>query len=154
MTRRSVSLLGLVACSALHGAAALVVPLSGWTPIAGDASRWQDAGGACLIREDRYGQAFPQLSTQAQATATANRLRASLLARGLSEVVTQPVERQGGGWAVLAAYGYHEGGVTYRVSQLFTSQSGILHTVSGSSALNNTSTCAAAMREFIRYSAN
>lgn len=136
------------------GASALVVPLKGWTPIGGDASQWQDAAGACLIREDKYGQAFPQLTDKQQATATANRLRLSLTAGGLKEVVTQPVAGEGGAWNVLASYAYQESGVTYRISQLFMSQSGILRTVSGSSALNNTNACANAMRDFIRYGVN
>ena len=136
------------------GASALVVPLSGWTPVQGDASLWQDAAGACVIREDRYGQAFPQLSSKQQATAAANRLRSSLSAGGLKEVVTQPIETSSGQWNVLASYAYQEGGVSYRVSQLFTSQSGILRTISGSTALNSTSACGSAMREFIRYGVN
>ncbi len=146
--------LACVSAFAAGSASALVVPLPGWVPVQGDASLWQDAAGACLIREDKYGQAFPLLTSKQQATATANRLRTTLSAGGLTEVVTQPVQRGSGVWNVLASYAYQEGGVTYRVSQLFMSQSGILRTVSGSSAVNNGTPCTSAMREFIRYGVN
>ncbi|KQR27951.1 hypothetical protein [Deinococcus sp. Leaf326] len=133
-------------------APALVVPLRGWTPIAGDASRWQGGGGECLIREMRHTQAFPALPTQQSATAVANRLRASLSKASLSEVTTQAVDR-GATWAVLAGYVYAEGGARYRVSQLYLSDGGKLRTISGSSAAGTSSPCAASMREFIRYQA-
>lgn len=151
MLSRSLTTLALL--TVLPFASALVVPLQGWMPISGDASQWQDSAGSCLIREDKYGQAFPLLADQKAALAVSNKLRASLTKQGFTEVATQPVQRQGG-WGVLASYGYQEGGVNYRVAQLFVSQSGILRTVSGSSAVNNTGACAAMMREFIRYQVN
>lgn len=133
-------------------ASALVVPLRGWTPIAGDASRWQGGGGECLIREMRHTQAFPAMLSAQSATAMANRLRTSLGTAGLREVTTQPLDREGT-WAVLAGYVYSEGGVSYRVSQLYLSAEGRLRTVSGSSAVDTPSPCAASMREFIRFQA-
>ena len=146
--RRLALLLALLGGSA----PALVVPLRGWTPIAGDASRWQGGGGECLIREMRHTQAFPALPTQQSATAMANRLRDSLGKAGLGEVTTQPVDRDTT-WAVLAGYVYEEGGARYRVSQLYLSDGGKLRTISGSSAVGTDSPCAASMREFIRYQA-
>ncbi|MFC5847506.1 hypothetical protein [Deinococcus petrolearius] len=146
--RRFLALLAL-----LGGAApALVVPLRGWTPIAGDASRWQGGGGECLIREMRHTQPFPAMPTQQRATAVANRLRASLGKAGMGEVTTQPVDR-GAAWAVLAGYVYEEAGARYRVSQLYLSEGGRLRTVSASSAVGTVSPCAASMRDFIRYQA-
>lgn len=151
--RRAVSVLLALSCFA-SPAAALVVPLSGWVPIGGNADHWQDAQGSCLLKEEKYGQAFPELKTNQAALALANRLRTALQAKGLTEVITQPLQRQDNTWAILASYGYQEGGVTYRISQLYLSQSGLLKTLSGSSAVNNTSTCAVAMRDFIRAQVN
>lgn len=134
-------------------ASALVIPIDGWVPIRGNADLWQDALGSCLIKEEKYGQAFPQLASQDKAQALAAKLRAGLIHAKLQDVTTQAIER-GNSWGVLASYAYEEGGITYRVSQLYLSNSGLLRTVSGSSAMNNTSECAAQMREFIRYQAN
>ncbi|WP_291430806.1 hypothetical protein [Deinococcus sp.] len=134
-----------------HGAA-LIVPMPGWTPLHGDANDWADATGQCVLREERHGQAFPQFTTHDDALLFAVKLQSSL-GRSVSNVVTQPVDR-GGQWGVLAAYDYQQAGVKYRVSQLFLSDSGVLRTVTGSSAALNTAACVPAMRDFIRYLAN
>ncbi|GMA13684.1 hypothetical protein E5F05_15660 [Deinococcus metallilatus] len=147
--------LAVLALAALLAAPAqaLVVPLGGWTPVNGNANVWTDSAGACLLREERYGQAFPALGSQEEAQAFALRLQASLGKSGVREIVTQPVERAGT-WAVLAAYTHEEGGVAYRISQLFLSDAGLLRTVTGSSALHEASACVNDMRDFIRYLAN
>lgn len=144
------ALLGaLLACPAR----ALIVPLTGWTPVNGNADIWTDPAGACLLREERHGQALPAFETQDKALAFAGRLQTSLGKGAVRGVVTQPVERAGG-WAVLAAYTFEDGGVAYRVSQLYLSDSGLLRTVTGSSAEHEASECVNAMREFLRYLAN
>ena len=133
-------------------AGALIVPMTGWVPVNGDANVWMDASGACLMREERHGQAFPSFSAPEQARTFALKLQASLDKR-MASVVTQPVDRAGE-WGVLAAYDYAEGGATYRVSQLYLSDSGILRTITGSSALDESGGCVNAMRDFIRHLAN
>ncbi|GAA5513377.1 hypothetical protein Dcar01_02110 [Deinococcus carri] len=144
-------------------ARALVVPLAGWTPVNGNANVWTDRAGACLLREERHGQAYPTFSTQEDARAFALRLQKALgqnkagqdkLGQNkLSEIVTQPVERAGT-WAVLASYTHEQGGVAYRISQLYLSDAGLLRTVTGSSAQHEASACVNEMRDFIRYLAN
>ncbi|BDP42180.1 hypothetical protein DAETH_21490 [Deinococcus aetherius] len=145
--------LGLLGALLAFPARALIVPFTGWTPVDGNANVWTDSAGACLLREERHGQAFPTFDTQDKALAFAKRLQASLGKSAVREVVTQPVGRAGG-WAVLAAYTYEDGGVAYRISQLYLSDSGILRTVTGSSAQHEASECVNAMREFLRYLAN
>lgn len=129
---------------------ALAVPMPGWVPVNGDANLWTDSTGACLMREDRSGQAFPTFTSPDDARAFAMKLQVSL-DRRLDSVVTQPVDRAGT-WGVLAAYNYQEGGETYRVSQLYLSDRGILRTITGSAA--GAGPCVNAMRDFIRYLAN
>ena len=131
----------------------LIVPLAGWTPVEGNANLWTDEAGACLLREDRSGQALPTLGTQEAARTFALRLQKSLGRSGVREIVTQPVERAGT-WAVLAAYTHEEGGVAYRISQLYLSDAGLLRTVTGSSAQYEARACVNAMRDFLRYRAN
>ncbi|WP_245872951.1 hypothetical protein [Deinococcus planocerae] len=145
--------LGLLGALFACPAQALIVPLSGWTPVNGNANVWTDPAGACLLREERHGQAFPTFVTQDQALTFAKRLQTSLGKGDVREVVTQPVGRAGG-WAVLAAYTYEDAGVAYRISQLYVSDSGLLRTVTGSSAQHEASTCVNEMREFLRYLAN
>lgn len=151
--RPALTRLGLLGALLAAPAHALVVPLTGWTPVAGNASEWTDPAGACLVREERHGQALPSFQTQDRALAFARRLQNSLGRSGVREIVTQPVERAGT-WAVLAAYTYEDGGVAYRISQLYLSNSGLLRTVTGSSAQYEASECVNAMREFVRYLAN
>ncbi|EYB68815.1 hypothetical protein DEIPH_ctg017orf0188 [Deinococcus phoenicis] len=134
-------------------AQALVVPLSGWTPVNGNANVWTDAAGACLLREERHGQAFPSFRTRDEAHTFALRLQKTLGRSRVSEIVTQPVERAGA-WTVLAAYTHEAGGVAYRISQLYISDAGLLRTVTGSSAQHEASACVNEMRDFIRYLAN
>ncbi|MVN88849.1 hypothetical protein GO986_19085 [Deinococcus sp. HMF7620] len=131
---------------------ALIVPMPGWTPVGGDANYWTDASGNCLMREERHGQAFPRFGTPEEARAFALKLQGSL-GRNVRNVVTQPVDRAGI-WSVLAAYDFQEGGVNYRVSQLYLSDSGLLRTVTGSSAAQDAGTCVNEMRDFIRYLAD
>ncbi|MEF2278565.1 hypothetical protein V3W47_09650 [Deinococcus sp. YIM 134068] len=152
-SRPALTRLGLLGALLAAPAHALIVPLSGWTPVDGNASKWTDPAGACLLREERHAQAFPALKNQEQARAFARRLQTSLDRGQVREVVAQPVERVGG-WAVLAAYAYENAGVTYRVSQLYLSDAGKLRTVSGSSAQFEASECVNVMREFLRYGAN
>ncbi|KEF34452.1 hypothetical protein RDMS_07335 [Deinococcus sp. RL] len=143
------ALLALSASPAL----ALVVPLKGWTPVGGNAGVWADASGACLIREERHGQALPAFATQAAARTFAVRLQRTLSGqKAVSEVVTQPAQR-GETWAVLAAYALEANGVTYRISQLYLSDAGLLRTVTGSSAQHEASPCVNEMREFLRHGA-
>ncbi len=133
-------------------ASALIVPMNGWAPVEGDASVWTDTSGACLLREERTGQAFPVLASQPEALAFAVKLRTQL-SKTMGPVVIQPVDRAGF-WAVLAAYDYKQGGETYKVSQLYLNDAGLLRTVTGSSAEGEKGECVNAMREFIRYLAN
>lgn len=144
--------LALVSLGLSVPASALIVPMTGWVPVNGDANYWTDASGACLMREERHGQAFPLFGTPEEARSFALKLQATLDKR-MDAVVTQPVDRAGA-WGVLAAYDYTQGGATYRVSQLYLSDSGILRTITGSSALNESGECVNAMRDFIRYLAN
>lgn len=134
-------------------ARALVVPLDGWKPVNGNASLWTDPEEACVIREERHEQAFPAFGSLDEAGRFALRLTNTLTRGGVSEVVTQPVDR-GGGWAVLAAYTLGEGGVLYRVSQLYLSDAGRLRTVTASSAQFEASPCVNEMRQFVRYAAS
>lgn len=156
--RRALTALVPVALLSVSGVAgALIVPLRGWTPINGNAQEWIDPAGACLLREERHGQAFPSFRSATEARAFAGKLQASLIRQGsaqkLSEVVAQPVDRAGI-WSVLAAYSFESAGVKYRVSQLYLSDRGILRTVTGSSAQHEASDCVNSMRDFIRYLAN
>ena len=75
------------------------------------------------------------------------------LGRSVRSVVTQPVDRAGA-WGVLAAYDYQQAGQTYRISQLYLSDRGVLRTVTGSAALKDAGACVNEMRDFIRYLAN
>ncbi|PNY82816.1 hypothetical protein CVO96_02285 [Deinococcus koreensis] len=142
----------LAALGLFAPAGALIVPMTGWVPVNGDANFWTDASGACLMREERHGQAFPLFGTPDEARAFALKLQTTLDKR-MTAVVTQPVDRAGA-WGVLAAYDYTQGGATYRVSQLYLSDSGILRTITGSSALSESGECVNSMRDFIRYLAN
>jgi hypothetical protein len=153
LPRASLAAVALAAALLASPARALIVPLAGWTPVEGNADLWTDEAGACLLREDRSGQALPTLGTQAAARAFALRLQKSLGGSGVREIVTQPVERAGT-WAVLAAYTHEEGGVAYRISQLYLSDAGKLRTLTGSSAQYEASACVNAMRDFLRYRAN
>lgn len=153
LTRRASLRLGLLGALLGFPAQALIVPLTGWTPVGGDANVWTDPGGACLLKEERHGQPFPAFESQDRALTFAKRLQTSLGRSAVREIVTQPVERAGG-WAVLAAYTYEDGGVAYRISQLYLSDSGILRTVTGSSAQHEASACVNEMREFLRYLVN
>ncbi|WP_156103424.1 hypothetical protein [Deinococcus sp. YIM 77859] len=145
-------------CCALAGgllapaAQGLVVPLQGWTPVNGNANVWTDPAGACVLREERHGQAFPTFRTQDEARRFALRLQSSLAQSRLREVVTQPVDRAGT-WAVLAAYTHEDKGVAYRISELYLSDAGLLRTVTGSSAQHEASACVNEMRTFLRYQA-
>ncbi|MFC4425845.1 hypothetical protein [Deinococcus navajonensis] len=147
----------LCASLACGRADALVVPLAGWTPVSGNAQEWVDQAGACLLREERHGQAFPVFRSAEEARAFAGRLQNTLARQGsaqkVSEVVAQPVDRAGV-WSVLAAYSFEAAGVKYRVSQLYLSDKGVLRTVTGSSAQHEASECVNSMRDFIRYLAN
>lgn len=148
----------LLCAPLLSGSAgALVVPLSGWTPVGGNAQAWVDPAGACLLREERHGQAFPVFRSAEEARAFAGRLQTTLARQGsiqkVSEIVAQPVDRAGV-WSVLAAYSFEAAGVTYRVSQLYLSDKGVLRTVTGSSAQHEASECVNSMRDFLRYLAN
>lgn len=146
----SVLILSLLTLGLLGApASALIVPMSGWVPVNGDTNVWTDAGGACLLREERSGQAFPALASQTEALAFAARLRAQL-SKSVAPVVIQPVDRAGT-WGVLAAYDYKKDGATYKVSQLYVNDAGKLRTVTGSSAESEKGECVNAMREFIRY---
>lgn len=149
--RSLITTLSTVLCL-LSPALALTVPMSGWAPVGGDAQFWTDASGACLMREERHGQAFPQFDTPEDARAFALKLQNSLK-KQVAGVVTQPVDRAGV-WGVLAAYDYVEGGVTYRITQLYLSDSGILRTITGSSVSTELSGCVNSMRDYIRYLAN
>lgn len=135
-------------------AGALTVPLPGWTPVAGDVTQWQDASGNCLLQEDRYGQAFPLLTTPAQAKAMAQQLRLGLLGRGMTAVTTQAMPGSDKkSWSVLATYDYSAGGNVYRVTQLYRSQSGLLVTLSGSTSSGQGAPCAAALGQYLRAQA-
>ncbi|UBV43990.1 hypothetical protein LAJ19_04545 [Deinococcus taeanensis] len=140
---------GALLCGGAH---ALIVPLAGWAPVSGDANYWTDASGSCLMREERHGQAFPTFTSPDAARTFALKLQ-NTLGRNVRAVVTQPVDRAGN-WGVLAAFDFQESGVTYRVSQLYLSDRGVLRTVTGSSAAQATNPCVNEMRDFIRYLAN
>ncbi len=152
VTRRLPARLAAVLAALLCPAQALIVPLTGWTPVNGDANYWTDASGACLMREERSGQAFPTFTNAEDARAFALKLQGSL-GRSVRAVVTQPVDRAGA-WGVLAAYDYQQAGQTYRISQLYLSDRGVLRTVTGSAALKDAGACVNEMRDFIRYLAN
>ncbi len=153
LARTPLAALFTAAALSLPPAQALIVPMPGWTPVAGNANEWVDGAGACLLREEKHGQAFPAFKTQDQARAFALKLQSKLSARKVREVVTQPVDRAGA-WSILASYSYEQSGITYRISQLYLSDSGILRTVTGSSAEFEGSPCVNAMREFLRYLAD
>lgn len=147
------ALLSTLALSLLGASAhALIVPMTGWVPVNGNANVWTDTSGACLLREERSGQAFPVLASQGEALAFAAKLRVQL-SKSVDTVVIQPVDRAGF-WAVLAAYDYKKDGATYKVSQLYLGDGGLLRTVTGSSAEDERGACVNAMREFIRYLAD
>ena len=152
VTRCLPARLAAVLAALLCPAQALIVPLTGWTPVNGDANYWTDASGACLMREERSGQAFPTFTNAEDARAFALKLQGSL-GRSVRSVVTQPVDRAGA-WGVLAAYDYQQAGLTYRISQLYLSDRGVLRTVTGSAALKDAGACVNEMRDFIRYLAN
>ena len=152
VTRRLPVRLAAVLAALLCPAQAVIVPLTGWTPVNGDANYWTDASGTCLMREERSGQAFPTFTNAEDARAFALRLQGSL-GRSVRSVVTQPVDRAGA-WGVLAAYDYQQAGQTYRISQLYLSDRGVLRTVTGSAALKDAGACVNEMRDFIRYLAN
>lgn len=139
-------------CLTVGGAAqALIVPMPGWVPVGGDATVWTDATGACLLREERHGQAMPQFDSPDKALTFAQKLQASLDKR-VDGVVAQPVDRAGA-WGVLAAYDLKDGANTFRVAQLYLSDAGLLRTITGSSG-PGAGECTNAMRDFIRYMAN
>ena len=146
--------LAVTLCLLAPSASALIVPMTGWAPVKGDASIWTDALSACVLREERHGQAFPLLKTEAEARAFAVRLQGSLSKSlkksGVGDLVTQPVFRADA-WGILAAYSQEVNGATYEISQLFLSDSGLLRTVSASSAQREASPCVNEMREFLRY---
>ena len=157
-TSRAVLALVLLSSPAVSApAAALTVPLAGWAAVNGDTRQWSDQTGACLLREESHGQAFPVFTRPEDAYAFATRLQKSLTSQGKAQnvrnVVTQPVERSGM-WGVLAAYNFQAGNVEYQVSQLYLSDRGLLRTVTGSSALGDYRECVNTMREFIRNSVN
>lgn len=143
---------GLLAALLGSAAQALIVPMHGWVPVNGDANVWTDSTGACLMREEHYGQAFPTFTSPEEARAFALKLQVSLDKR-LDSVVTQPVDRAGV-WGVLAAYDFQQDGATYRVSQLYLSDRGILRTITGSATVDGAGSCVNTMRDFIRYLAN
>jgi len=151
--RRTVLSLVLVPGLLAGPARALIVPMTGWAPVDGDARLWADSAGACALREERHGQAFPTFGTQGEARAFALRLHRSLSKSKVGDLVTQPVER-GEGWGVLAVYSQQANGVTYDLRQLYLSDAGLLRTVTGSSARHEASPCVNEMREFLRYRAN
>ncbi|WP_242402892.1 hypothetical protein [Deinococcus deserti] len=157
MSRALIALVPAALLGVSGMAGALVVPLSGWTPVNGNAQEWIDPAGACVLREERHGQAFPAFRSIAEARTFAGKLQNTLIRRGseqrLTEVVAQPVDRAGV-WSVLAAYSFEAAGVKYRVSQLYLSDKGILRTITGSSAEHEASACVNSMRDFIRYLAN
>ena len=149
---RPVLLSTLALCLLAPSSSALIVPMNGWVPVEGNASVWTDTSGACLLREERTGQAFPVLASQPEALAFAGKLRKQL-SKSVGPVVIQPVDRAGF-WAVLAAYDFKQNGATYKISQLYLNDAGVLRTVTGSSAEGEKGACVNAMREFIRYLAN
>ncbi|OLV16526.1 hypothetical protein BOO71_0011629 [Deinococcus marmoris] len=152
-TPRPVVLVSALALSLLGPcASALIVPMSGWVPVNGNANVWTDTSGACLLREERSEQAFPVLASQEEALAFAAKLRVQL-SKSMGPVISQPVDRAGF-WAVLAAYDYKKEDATYKVSQLYINDAGTLRTVTGSSADGEKGACVNAMREFIRYLAD
>lgn len=155
LPRLPLAALTLAAALLVPAAHALVVPLSGWTPVNGNANVWIDPAGACLLREERLNQPFPAFSLEEDALKFALRLQASLAKSKVQDIVTQPVERAGT-WAVLAAYTHEDknSGVLYRISQLYLSDAGQLRTITGSSALHEGSSCVNDMRDFIRYLAD
>lgn len=138
-------------------AAALIVPMEGWAPLNGDANRWTDAGGACLLQEERHTQSFPAFDTFEKASSFAAQMQKTLAARGKTQsvknVAVQAVDREGA-WGVLASYTFVKAGVTYRVSQLYLSDSGKLRTVTGSAEAAKASPCVSGMLEFVRYMAD
>lgn len=152
MVRQGVLWLAL-ACACGSWGAALSVPLNGWGSTDPKGQDWVDPQGACRIREDRSAVNFPRFDNQKDALSFAQKLQVSLAKGGVSDIVTQPVERAGD-WAVLAAYTYQEQGTRYHVTQLYLSELGKLKTISGSSAQHEASACVNEMREFIRYLAN
>lgn len=153
LLRRTVLSLAALAGLLAAPAQALIVPLTGWAPVGGDARFWTDADSACALREERHGQALPTFGTQEEARAFALRLHRSLSRSGVRDLVTQPVERVQG-WGVLAVYNQEADGVTYDIRQLYLSDAGLLRTVTGSHARHEASACVNEMREFIRYQAN
>ncbi len=135
----------LIFCSSFS----LVVPMSGWAPTKGDSQQWSDDTGACLLKEEHYGQAFPLFQSSIDANKFANKLKVTL-GRSMKNVVTQPID-QGKSWAILVAYDFKDSGNVYRIQQLYLSEKGLLRTITGSSTSNTKSSCVSAMLYFIRY---
>ena len=141
--------LSLTALSALAllGSAYAITPPAGW--VAAGSGLWRDSQGACVIREQSFEQAFPAMPQQQDALSIGNKLQAALSKQGMSDIVIQPVS-QASDWGVLMAYTYPVNGVNYQVAQLYLSQDGKLHTLTGSSAQGEASPCVNVMRDFLK----
>ncbi|AZI42499.1 hypothetical protein EHF33_06835 [Deinococcus psychrotolerans] len=141
----------LVAFAALNcglgGAAYALTPPAGWISV--DANTWRDQSGACVLREQSFAQEFAPMSSQQDALSMGNKLQKALAKQGMMKVSIQPVSQQSD-WSVLAAYTYAQSGVNYQIVQLYLSQGGKLHTLSGSNTEGEASACVNLMRNFIK----
>ena len=132
---------------ALLGSAYAITPPAGW--VAAGSGLWRDSQGACVIREQSFEQDFPVMLQQQDALSIGNKLQAALAKQGMSDIVIQPVS-QASDWSVLMAYTYTVDDVRYNVAQLYLSQGGKLHTLTGSSAQGEASSCVNVMRNFLK----
>ncbi|AWN23791.1 hypothetical protein DKM44_11605 [Deinococcus irradiatisoli] len=136
-----------LACALLGGAALALTPPSGW--VEAGPNLWRDASGACVLREQDSKQDFAPLLTQQGALSLGNKLKVALAKQGMSNIAIQPVS-QTSDWSVLAAYTYTQEGVRYQIAQLYLSQGGKLHTITGSNSEGEASGCVNVMRNFLK----
>jgi hypothetical protein len=134
-------------------AAALTLPLNGWTASDASGATWTDEAGACVLREQQLTQAYPVMPDAAAARTFAVRLQNALAAQKLTEVAATPVDRAGR-WTVLASYIFEDQGVKYSAVQLYLSSGGKLRTLTGSAAQGEASECVNQMRQYLRYLAD
>ena len=137
----------LTTCALLGGAALALTPPPGW--VQAGPNFWRDASGACVLREQAYPQDFAPIQSQQDALSLGNKLQKTLAKEGMTKLSMQPVSQQSD-WSVLLAYTYTQNSVKYQIAQLYLSQGGKLHTISGSNAEGEASPCVNAMRNFLK----
>ena len=137
----------LTVCALLGGAALALTPPTGW--VQAGPNFWRDASGACVLREQTYPQDFAPIQSQQDALSLGSKLQKTLVKEGMTKLSMQPVSQQSD-WSVLLAYTYTQNSVKYQIAQLYLSQGGKLHTISGSNAEGEASPCVNVVRNFLK----